>query len=123
MTNQTLDAWNILSFQAIDKPTKRDGFNPLHTSVAMGSLSIVKFIVEMIQIRDKLPSYAEETESFVRFNFIEIKECESTEKMTPLLLATKFDHYEVFEYLISLGCNPFVSCTQLMNPLHYAIEN
>ena len=84
---------------------------------------MVKFVVQMIKIRDDLPHYAEETESFVRFNFAEIKECESAEKMSPLLLAVKFDHFDIFEYLVSLGCNPFVSCTLLMNPLHYAIEN
>ena len=44
-------------------------------------------------------------------------------RATPLLLAAKFDKLSVFNKLLSLGAQLYVNCTQLCNPLHYAIMN
>ena len=44
-----------------------------------------------------------------------------SQNMTPLLIASKYGNTESVKLLLKEGANPYVSCSQLNNPLHYAV--
>ena len=76
----------------------------------------------MIKQRDSL--YEDEVLNAPdQFFFSDVLECQSSEYLTPLLTAVKFDQYDSFELLTSVGAKLHVTCTKLNTPLHYAIMN
>lgn len=57
------------------------------------------------------------------FSFMELIECTDFNNFTPLLTSVKYDRFDIFNYLISIGCNLNTYCKQMNNALHYAVMN
>ncbi len=113
--------WILESWKALDNATIAEGYRPFHQAVITGSKEILKYLVNIIEMRDLQRKIAGLPVEFMSLQ--DMLENRANGGMTPILLAAQFNKLDTFEYLLSLKANLHVINTKLQNPLHFAVIN
>lgn len=115
-----IKSWVEDAWKALDSVTK-EGWSAVHIAAVFSSVEMIMYLIDVFRMRKVAVDDKECPEVFRKFEFCsldKIIDLPCRKKMTPFLLAVRYNRLEIIKILVASGCDTYVRNGKLQNALH-----